>query len=237
MRAFTDEVGMVSFSGLTLAWPKGRLGSELSGILATTGLEPGESGRRLWSEADGGKLRFLELKPVDVVTVVERGVADVGMVGKDIMLEYPSETVEIMDLETGGCRLSLAGPASTWCTRDDDWKARLPSLTGGRAVRVATKYPRLTTRLFSELGVDAVVVGLSGSVELAPAMGLSDIICDLVATGQTLTANGLVEISTLMPITARLVANPGSLYLKSGPIREFCSDLRAAGLGGGPGAC
>ncbi len=210
---------------LTMAWPKGRLGEAMEGMMTGAGFNMGDQGRRLWWLDTGSMVRFLELKPIDVVTVVERGVADLGVVGKDVLLEYPARFAEIMDLQVGSCRLCLAAPDSLWPGGDLDWPQHVGQLLGGRQVLVATRYPRLTGQLLRELGVDAEIIGMAGSVELAPAMGLADIICDLVSSGNTLRANGLVEIAELLPISARLIANPGALHLKSPHIRQLCTRL------------
>ncbi len=213
---------------LTVACSKGRLAGPVFDLLGSAGWHLEEAGRRLWLMATSGDIRFLEMKSIDVITCVERGVADLGIVGKDMLLERPSTVLEIMNLGVGECRLCLAGPEPQFRNKDREWQGNLTDIMCGRPVRIATRYPHLTGELCRKWDLDAVIIGLSGSVELAPAIGLSDIIFDVVASGRTLADNGLVEIADIMPVSARVVANPGSMHIQSKDIDSFCRRVRLA---------
>nr|HET7858341.1 ATP phosphoribosyltransferase [Caldimonas sp.] len=170
---------------LTLALPKGRLldpAIALLGEMGIRGIEP--DSRRLLQVDHAAGLRFILLKPADVPTYVEYGAADLGIVGKDILLEQQPDVYEPVDLGFGVCRLVVAETRELW-ERDDPAKWSW--------VRVATKYPRLTESYFSERGIQVEMVRLDGSIELAPLVGLAERIVDLVQSGETLRANGLVE--------------------------------------------
>ena len=181
---------------LTLALPKGRLLRPALEMLRSMGLDGVEADSRklIFSDEKHG-LRFLILKPADVPTYVEYGAADLGIVGKDILLEQEPDVYEPLDLGFGFCRLVVAEPKQLW-ERDDPSKWSW--------VRVATKYPVLTERYFSERGIQVEMVRLDGSIELAPLVGLADRIVDLVQSGETLRANGLVEVAEITRSTARL---------------------------------
>ena len=188
---------------LTLALPKGRLLDPALALLegmGITGLEA-DSRRLLFADPAAG-LRFILLKPADVPTYVEYGAADLGIVGKDILLEQEPDVYEPVDLGFGFCRLVVAEPRELW-ERDDPAKWSW--------VRVATKYPRLTERYFSTRGIQVEMVRLDGSIELAPLVGLAERIVDLVQSGETLRANGLVEVAEILTSTARLIVNRASL--------------------------
>jgi len=188
---------------LTLALPKGRLLDPALALLegmGITGLEA-DSRRLLFADPTAG-LRFILLKPADVPTYVEYGAADLGIVGKDILLEQEPDVYEPVDLGFGFCRLVVAEPSELW-ERDDPAKWSW--------VRVATKYPRLTERYFSTRGIQVEMVRLDGSIELAPLVGLAERIVDLVQSGETLRANGLVEVAEILTSTARLIVNRASL--------------------------
>ena len=188
---------------LTLALPKGRLLDGALELLAGLGVEgvDGESRKLIFTDARRG-LRLLFLKPADVPAYVTYGAADLGIVGKDILLEQTPDVYEPLDLGFGFCRLVVAEPRELW-ERDDPAKWSW--------VRVATKYPRLTEEYFSERGVQVEIVRLDGSIELAPLVGLAERIVDLVQSGETLRANGLVEVAEIARSTARLIVNRASM--------------------------
>ena len=188
---------------LTLALPKGRLLDPALALLGAMGIKGLDvDTRRLLLTDDEAGLRFIFLKPADIPTYVEYGAADLGVVGKDILLEQQPDVYEPVDLGFGFCRLVVAEPRELW-TRDDPARWSW--------VRVATKYPTLTERYFSERGIQVEIVRLDGSIELAPLVGLAERIVDLVQSGETLRANGLVEVAEIMTSTARLIVNRASL--------------------------
>ncbi len=192
---------------LTIALAKGRLLPEAVKLLARAGVLPAEDlakTRQLVVDAtDGAKL--LILKDPDVPVYVERGVADLGIVGVDHIRESGCDVLEPLDLALGRCRLSLCAPGP---------KERPLEALPGRALRVATKYPALATKLLATKGLGIEVLRLQGSVELAPVVGLADAIVDLVETGRTLAENGLTERERLLDVSGRLIANRASWRLK-----------------------
>ncbi|MBI2153723.1 MAG: ATP phosphoribosyltransferase [Candidatus Rokubacteria bacterium] len=203
---------------LTLALPKGRLlqpALDMFRRLGLDGVDP-DSRKLIFSDERTG-LRFLILKPADVPTYVEYGAADLGIVGKDILLEQEPDVYEPLDLGFGFCRLVVAEPLALW-ERDDPSKWSW--------VRVATKYPVLTERYFSERGIQVEMVRLDGSIELAPLVGLADRIVDLVQSGETLRANGLVEVAEITRSTARLIVNRASLKTEYSPVSQLIERLK-----------
>lgn len=208
---------------LTLALPKGRLLRPSLDLLRRAGIEglPADDSRRLLSTDRSGRLRLLVLKPADVATYVEYGAADVGIVGKDVLLEQEPDVYEPLDLGFGQCRLVVAEPRELW-ERDDPAKWAW--------VRVATKYPHLTRRYFAERGIQVEVVRLDGSIELAPLVGLAERIVDLVQTGETLRANGLVEVAEILTSTARLIVNRAAHKTAYGAVGRLLDALRAAAV-------
>jgi ATP phosphoribosyltransferase len=203
---------------LTLALPKGRLldaALELLGALGVDGIDA-DSRKLIFTDARRG-LRLLFLKPVDVPAYVTYGAADLGIVGKDILLEQTPDVYEPLDLGFGFCRLVVAEPRELW-ERDDPAKWSW--------VRVATKYPRLTEQYFSDRGVQVEIVRLDGSIELAPLVGLADRIVDLVQSGETLRANGLVEVAEILASTARLIVNRAAQKTAYPAVSRFLGDLR-----------
>ncbi len=209
-------------AALTLALPKGRLLPEISGLLERAGLPVAgmEEEGRLCVDA-GGVVRYLLTRPSDVITYVREGAADLGVTGKDILLENPEGCIELLDLQIGVCRLSVAGvlPAGVgW----EEFLARK-----GNRLRVATKHPVATRRYFAGLGLEPVVITLGGALELAPQVGLADVIVDLVQTGRTLQLNGLYELAEIAPVTARLLANPVAFRFKAEAIERLLQGLRA----------
>ncbi|WP_324715642.1 ATP phosphoribosyltransferase [Carboxydochorda subterranea] len=214
---------------LTIALPKGRLTSEAVALLGQAGLDASAvlaDSRGLVSVDHGARVQFLLAKPFDVPTFVEAGAADVGIVGKDVLLETDPGVVELLDLGIGLCRLQLALPARAGGDGTDGPDGALPR-ERGRPLRVATRYPRTAGHYFEAQGIPAQVIALHGSIELAPRVGLADAIVDLVQTGRTLAANGLVPVATLHTISARLIANPVRWKLKHDAVRRLLGELRA----------
>jgi len=205
---------------LTLALPKGRLLDAALELLAGVGVEgvDAESRKLIFTDARRG-LRLLFLKPADVPAYVSYGAADLGIVGKDILLEQAPDVYEPLDLGFGFCRLVVAEPRDLW-ERDDPAKWSW--------VRVATKYPRLTEQYFSERGVQVEIVRLDGSIELAPLVGLAERIVDLVQSGETLRANGLVEVAEITRSTARLIVNRASMKTAHGAVTGLIDELKGA---------
>jgi len=208
---------------LTLALAKGRLFEEARGLLAGAGLPVADlaEDRRLLIERPEAGLRFLLARPADVATYVREGAADLGMTGKDVLLENPGGLYELLDLRVGPCRLMVAGPMEA-----GEWEAFM-SRKGDR-LRVATKFPRVAREYFTGRGLEPAVIALGGALELAPRVGMADVIVDLVATGGTLRANGLHELAEIAPVTARLIANPVSLRLRSERIEGLVAAVREA---------
>jgi ATP phosphoribosyltransferase len=203
---------------LTLALPKGRLLDPALALLGAMGIKGlAVDTRRLLLTDDQAGLRFIFLKPADIPAYVEYGAADLGVVGKDILLEQQPDVYEPVDLGFGFCRLVVAEPRELW-ERDDPAKWSW--------VRVATKYPTLTERYFSERGIQVEIVRLDGSIELAPVVGLAERIVDLVQSGETLRANGLVEVAEIMTSTARLIVNRASLKTAHARVNALIHAMR-----------
>jgi len=205
-------------SMLTLALPKGRLLDAALELLAGLGVEGVDAASRslIFTDARRG-LKLLFLKPADVPAYVTYGAADLGIVGKDILLEQRPDVYEPLDLKFGFCRLVVAEPRELW-ERDDPAKWSW--------VRVATKYPRLSEAYFSERGVQVEIVRLDGSIELAPLVGLAERIVDLVQSGETLRANGLVEVAEIARSTARLIVNRASMKTEHAAVTGFIDQLK-----------
>jgi len=201
---------------LTIALSKGRILEDSLPLLAKMGLEPaGDIDRLLRVPTTNRNVSFLIIRPTDVPTYVEYGAADVGIVGKDILMEHGSDSMyEPLDLNIAVCRLSVAAKKD----------AKLPN--GQRRLRVATKYPEITRRHFAAKGEQVEIIKLYGSMELAPLVGLSDVIVDLVATGNTLRANGLVEIETVCQVSSRLVVNKAAMKMKNAEIQDLLENFR-----------
>ena len=206
-------------SMLTLALPKGRLLDPALELLRELGVEgvDGESRKLIFEDGAHG-LKLLLLKPADIPAYVTYGAADLGIVGKDILAEQAPDVYEPLDLGFGFCRLVVAEPRELWA-RDDPSKWSW--------VRVATKYPRMTEAYFSEKGIQVEIVRLDGSIELAPLVGLADRIVDLVQSGETLRANGLVEVEEIMRSTARLIVNRASMKTEYAAVTKLIHELRA----------
>ena len=191
---------------LTVALSKGKLLAPATALLNRVGLSiPAESmdSRSFMLENTSCDTTFLIIRPTDVPTYVEYGSADIGIAGKDVLLEQASDVYEPLDLQFGHCKVVLAGP--------EDARSRVHV---GPPFRVATKYPNITERYFSSKGESVEVVKLYGSIELAPLVGLAERIVDLVSTGQTLQTHKLIPIETVAESSARLIVNRASLALK-----------------------
>ena len=200
---------------LTVALPKGRLGERVYGAFERAGFPcPAirEGGRRLIFENPEADVRYFWAKPSDVAIYVERGAADVGVAGKDILLEYSPEVYELLDLDVGKCRVAVAAPRGF---RDDTQYT----------LRVATKFSRIAQRYYASVGRDIDIIHLNGSIEIAPILGLSDVIVDIVETGSTLRENDLEVIETIVPISARLIANKSSFIFKTEQIDRLTREL------------
>jgi ATP phosphoribosyltransferase len=213
---------------LTLALSKGRLLEDCAPLLARLGLAPeaGLDDRRLRLPSQDPSVQLLVIRPADVPTYVEYGAADLGIVGKDVLMEHGGEALyEPLDLGFGECRLVLAGPEKG----DSPLLPTKPGKRGQSPVRVATKYPELTRRWFAEKGQQVEIIKLYGSMELAPLVGLSDCIVDLVDTGNTLRANGLKELETIAQISARLIVNKAAMKMKHAAIQPWLDRFRKAG--------
>ena len=206
---------------INIALPKGRLGEKVYGLFERAGFEcpaiHGEN-RKLFFENEALGLRYFWVKPSDVAIYVERGAADLGAVGKDILLEYAPEVYELLDLRLGRCRMCVAAPKDFY----DDRR---------RTLRVATKFSRIASAHYAALGRDIDVIPLNGSIELAPILGLSDVIVDIVETGTTLRENDLAVTETIVPISTRLIANKASFAFKKERIEAIVSGLAAEAEG------
>ena len=210
--------------GLTLALPKGRLLDDALGLLRDLGVDAVDAASRKLIFTDPRRgLRLLILKPADVPAYVTYGAADVGIVGKDILLEQEPDVYEPLDLGFGFCRLVVAEPSELW-ERDD------PSRWSW--VRVATKYPRMTERYFAARGIQVEIVRLDGSIELAPLVGLAERIVDLVQSGETLRANGLVEVAEIARSTARVIVNRASMKTEYAAVTGLIEEMRLRVAGG-----
>jgi ATP phosphoribosyltransferase len=207
---------------LTIAIAKGRLQQPVLDLLASAGihLDPQAlSSRRLTLENDSGDYRFLFVKPADVPIYVEHGIADCGVLGRDIFLESATDVLQPISLEVGRCQIVVAAPSGA------------SSLNGG-VVRVATKYPRITAAHFGSKGVAVEVIPLTGSVEIAPVLGLADCIVDLVETGRTLRENGLEIVEVIAESKACLVVNRTSYHFKATIIFQLIQLLKNQTKGG-----
>ena len=210
---------------LTVALPKGRMQDEVLALFAAAGYPmDGEVGRKLFFDDETGRLRFMLAKPGDVPTYVEYGAADLGVAGLDVLRENDYDLYEPLGLGVGACRLSLAGPPEVL-----ERNLRLEA-----NVRVASKYPRQARAYFESRGITAEVIYLTGSIELAPAVGIADLLVDLVQTGRTLVENGLIELETIMTSQATLVVNPASHKLRFEAVQGVIAALSRV-VEGAPG--
>ncbi len=203
---------------ITVAISRGRLLKESFVLLKKGGFSVGtilDDSRKLIFEYPEDGIKALIVRPTDVPAYVEYGASDCGIVGKDTLIEEKNDLYEPLDLKIGKCKLVVAAPKGF-------------DFTSARILRVATKYPRIANEYFVKKGVGVEIVKLYGSVELAPIVGLSDVIVDLTATGETLKKNNLTVIETIAEITARLVVNRVSMKVKSSEIKEFIKKLKEA---------
>ena len=200
---------------INIALPKGRLGEKVYAMFETAGFEcPSikEPGRKLIFENEEVGVRYFWVKPSDVAIYVERGAADIGIAGKDILLEYKPDVYELLDLGIGKCRMAVAAKKNF---RDDTEKT----------LRVATKFTNIAREYYAGKGRDIDIIHLNGSIELAPILGLSDVIVDIVETGTTLLENDLEPIEAIVPISARVIANKANFKFKSEKIEEMIKGL------------
>ena len=201
---------------INVALPKGRLGEKVYAMFAAAGYEcPSilESSRKLIFENPACGVRFFWVKPSDVSIYVERGAADIGVAGKDILLEYSPDVYELLDLNLGKCRMAVAAKKEFY----DD---------GQRTLRVATKFSNIATRYYASLCREIDLIHLNGSIEIAPILGLSDVIVDIVETGTTLKENDLEVKSTILPISARLICNKAAFRFKTEEIETITSRMK-----------
>jgi ATP phosphoribosyltransferase len=202
---------------LNIALPKGRLGEKVYAMFEKAGFEcPSirENNRKLIFENVEKGIRYFWVKPSDVAIYVERGAADIGVAGKDILLEYEPDIYELLDLNIGKCRMAVAAKNDFY----DDPQ---------RTLRVATKFANIAAQHYRAKGRDIDIIHLNGSIELAPILDLSDVIVDIVETGTTLKENDLTVVETVVPISARLVANKASYKFKSEPIDKLVGEIAA----------
>ena len=201
---------------INVALPKGRLGEKVYRIFESVGYEcPSirEENRKLIFENAEKGVRYFWVKHSDVAIYVERGAADVGVAGKDILLEYQPDIYELADLGIGRCRMCVAGRKDFHDAMD-------------RTLRVATKFPRIAKSYYSALSRDIDIIHLNGSIEIAPILGLSDVIVDIVETGKPLLENDLEPKETIVPISARLIANKVSYKFKHQAVTRLCQDIQ-----------
>ena len=208
---------------LNVALPKGRLGEKVYDMFEKAGFPcPSikENNRKLIFENEECGVRYFWVKPSDVAIYVERGAADIGVAGRDILLEYKPDLYELLDLKTGICRMAVAAPEDF---RDDPKKT----------LRVATKFTNIAADYYTSKGRDIDIIKLNGSIEIAPILGLSDVIVDIVETGTTLRENHLAVFETIVDISARLIANKSSFKFKNEAIEQVAKSL-AEQLGEAP---
>ena len=200
---------------LNVALPKGRLGEKVYAMFASAGFVCPEvlmESRKLVFENEESGVRYFWVKPSDVSVYVERGAADIGVAGKDIIDEYKRDVYEILDLKKGKCRMCVAAK-----------KGYVDN--PGTTIRVATKFKNIARTSYSSIGRDIDIIHLNGSIELAPVLGMSDVIVDIVETGTTLKENGLEVIETIMPISARVIVNKASFEFKKNDIIKVINSL------------
>lgn len=201
---------------LSVALPKGRLGEKVYDMFEKAGFECAsvkENSRKLIFENPEKSVRFFWVKPSDVAIYVERGAADVGVVGKDILLEYEPDVYELIDMNLGKCRMAVAGKKGY---RDD----------GKNTLRVATKFTNVAKKYYDSLGRDIDIIHLNGSIELAPILNMSDVIVDIVETGTTLKENNLEVLETIFPISARFISNKASFKFKNQLINTVTDSIK-----------
>lgn len=200
---------------INVALPKGRLGEKSYRIFEEAGFEcPSihEESRKLVFENEEKGIRYFWVKPSDVVIYVERGAADIGIAGRDIILEYTPDIYELADLGIGKCKMAVAAKKGFTDRRD-------------RTLTVATKFPNIAKNYYTSLSREIDIIKLNGSIELAPILGLSDVIVDIVETGKTLSENNLEIQNTVVELSAKLIANKVSYKFKNQRIREICEQI------------
>jgi len=201
---------------LNVALPKGRLGDKVHALFSEIGYGCAlynAPGRKLIVADEGAGISYFLVKPSDVPIYIEQGAADIGVVGKDILLETNPDVYELLDLGLGKCRIAVCGPRGF-------------SIERNSAIRVATKFVNITKKYLASKYLDSEVIRLSGSIELAPILGLSDVIVDIVETGATLRENDLEVLEEIMPISARLIANKASYKFKYETIDGLTEKLK-----------
>ena len=201
---------------LNIALPKGRLGEKVYEMFEKAGFDcPSikEVNRKLIFENEISGVRYFWVKPSDVAIYVERGAADIGVAGKDILLEFEPDVYELLDLNIGKCRMAVAAPVGF---RDDP----------ARTLKVATKFSKTARDYYASIGRDIDIIHLNGSIEIAPILGLSDVIVDIVETGKTLKENNLEVFETIFPISARLIANKSSFKFKNSLCEKLLKELK-----------
>ena len=207
---------------VNIALPKGRIGEKVYAMFEAGGYEcpeiKEEGTRKLIFENGEVGVRYFWVKPSDVSIYVERGAADIGVAGKDILLEYSPDVYELLDLNIGKCRMAVAAKEDF---RDNPQKT----------LKVATKFTNIAKQYYTSLGRDIDIIHLNGSIEIAPILGLSDVIVDIVETGTTLKENHLAVVETILPISARLIANKASFKFKNEAIESIVKKLSASGEG------
>ncbi|MBR3870853.1 MAG: ATP phosphoribosyltransferase [Clostridia bacterium] len=200
---------------LNVALPKGRLGEKVYAMFEKAGFEcPSikETNRKLIFENKEKGIRYFWVKPSDVAIYVEHGAADIGVAGKDILLEYEPDIYELLDLDIGKCRMAVAGKKDF---RDNTQKT----------LRVATKFSNIAKNYYASIGREIDIIHLNGSIEIAPILGLSDVIVDIVETGTTLKENNLEVLEEIVPISARLIANKASFKFKNEQIEKILQSM------------
>lgn len=203
--------------GLSIALTKGRLESETVKILEKTGYgieELKDKGRKLVFQDGIKDIRYFLVKAADSITYVEHGVADIGVVGKDTLLEYNHNCYEVLDLKMGKCKFIVASMP------DKDL------FNSNGHIKIGTKYPNVAREFFKKKGMDVEIIKIEGSVELAPILGLCDGIVDIMETGTTLKENGLIVLDTICDISARVIVNNASFKLKQEEIKDFLKNLK-----------
>ena len=201
---------------INIALPKGRLGEKVYDMFEAAGYPCEgikEDSRRLVFENPQAGIRYFWVKPSDVAIYVERGAADIGVAGKDILLEYQPDVYELLDLNMGKCRMAVAGPKNF---RDNT----------GRTLRVATKFSNIALDYYTSQSREIDIIKLQGSIEIAPILGLSDVIVDIVETGTTLYENNLEVLETIVPISARLISNKVSFKFHNREIETIVKKLQ-----------
>ncbi len=204
---------------IVMALPKGRILEEIRPVFDNLGVKPeksfyDESSRQLLFATNNPNFKIIKIRSFDVATFVAFGAAEIGIAGNDVLMEFDfPEIYSPVDLKLAACRLSLAGPKEV-------------AMGGKSHIRIATKYPNITTKYFAAKGIQAECIKLNGAIELAPKLGLSDNIVDLVSSGRTLKENGLVELEKIADITSRLIVNRTAAKTRSDEINEILAAFR-----------